>query len=101
MGEGRRTAASHVRRIVWTALAVDDLISIRTYIDQFNPSAAAHIAERLVTAADSLEEFADRGRATTERHRELLAIWPYIIRYRIEPERVVILRIRHGHQQRE
>lgn len=90
-----------MRRIVWAALAVDDLKSIRDYIGQFNPAAAARVAERLVTAADSLEEFADRGRAMTERHRELLAVWPYIIRYRIEPERVVILRIRHWHQSPE
>ncbi len=54
-----------------------------------------------MTAADSLEEFADRGRAADERHRELLAVWPYIIRYRIEAKRVVILRIRHGYQLRE
>ena len=51
-----------------------------------------------MTAADSLEEFAERGRAAGEQYRELLAVWPYIIRYRIDAERVVILRIRHGYQ---
>ena len=90
-----------MRRIAWTALAVDDLKSIRDYIVQFNPSAAARVAQSLVTAADSLEEFADRGRTVTQHHRELLAVWPYIIRYRIESERVVILRIRHGYQRQE
>ena len=88
-----------MRRIIWAALAVDDLKSIRDYIGQFNPAAAARVAERLVTTADSLEEFADRGRAAANSTRELLAVWPYIIRYRIEAERVVILRIRHGHRQ--
>jgi addiction module RelE/StbE family toxin len=87
-----------VRRIIWAPLAVDDLRSIRDYIGQFNPSAAARFADRLVATAESLAEFSDRGRPVSSKRRELVVVWPYIIRYRIEAERVVILRVRHGAQ---
>ena len=28
--------------------------------------------------------------------REMTTVWPYIVRYRVETDRVVVLRIRHG-----
>ena len=30
--------------------------------------------------------------------REMTTVWPYILRYRVEAERVIILRVRHGAQ---
>ena len=83
-------------RIVWTAEAVDNLDAIVSYIELFNPSAARRMAERLIALADSLADFPDRGRDAGEGRRELTVVPPYILRYRVEPERVVILRVRHG-----
>ena len=85
-----------MRRIIWSPLAVDDLRSIRDYIGQFNPSAAARLAARLIATAESLRDYSERGRKARGKQRELVVVWPYIIRYRIEDERVVILRVRHG-----
>jgi toxin ParE1/3/4 len=31
----------------------------------------------------------------------MTTVWPYILRYRVEEERVVILRIRHGARDEE
>ncbi|MEI9991821.1 MAG: type II toxin-antitoxin system RelE/ParE family toxin [Rhizomicrobium sp.] len=87
-----------MRRIIWSPLAVDDLRGIRDYIGQFNPSAAMRFAARLFETAESLAEFSERGRPIGGGRRELVIVWPYVIRYRVEPERVVILRIRHGAQ---
>ena len=87
-----------MRRIIWSPGAVDDLRNIRDYIEQFNPSAASGFAAKLVAAAESLADFSERGRPVDAKRRELLVVWPYIIRYRIETEQVVILRIRHGAQ---
>lgn len=100
MGHFSRIAASQVRRIVWAPLAVDDLRSIRDYIGQFNPSAASRFAARLIATAESLADFSERGRPASSKRRELVVVWPYVIRYRIEPERVVILRVRHGARRR-
>jgi plasmid stabilization system protein ParE len=32
------------------------------------------------------------------RLREMTTVWPYILRYRVDQDRVVILRVRHGAQ---
>ena len=90
-----------MRRIVWTEEAVANLDSIADYISAFNPAAADRLAARLIEIADSLAEFPDRGREAGESRREMTIVWPYIIRYRVEDDSVIILRIRHGAQDRE
>ena len=52
--------------------------------------------ERLIALADSLAEFSERGREAGDGRREMTIVPPYILRYRVEKDRVVILRIRHG-----
>ena len=83
-------------QVVWSEPAIADLIGIRAYIAQFNPYAAADMAARLLQAADGLEHFAHRGRPVGPGLRELAVIHPYVIRYRIEADRVLVLRVRHG-----
>ena len=59
------------------------------------------MAQRLQLAASSLAEFPMRGRPVG-RLRELVAVQPYIIRYRIIADgSVQIIRIRHGAQHQE
>lgn len=88
-------------RIVWTDDAVSNLEAIFTYIEAFNPAAARRLAERLRAQADRLAFFPHRGRDAGEGRREMTTIWPYILRYRVEEDRVIILRIRHGAQAEE
>jgi addiction module RelE/StbE family toxin len=85
-----------LRPVVWTEEAVAHLEAIVEYVEAFNPGAARRLGERLIEAADSLAEFPERGRDAGEGRREIVTVWPYILRYRVEPERVVILRVRHG-----
>lgn len=83
--------------VVWTRTALRGVWRAYDYIFQFNPQAAASMAEALFKAGDSLEHFPHRGRrvrGTTM--RELLTVSPYIIRYRIAGEEVLILRVRHS-----
>ena len=61
-----------------------------------NPAAARRTAARVVEAGNFLESFPERGRPIGRNLRELVSVWPYIIRYRLADERVVILRVRHG-----
>ncbi|MEH0195374.1 type II toxin-antitoxin system RelE/ParE family toxin [Caulobacter sp. CCNWLY153] len=86
-------------RVVWTAEAVDNLDSIFTYVASFNASAAARLAQRLHAAANSLDANPERGRPIPKGLRELAVIAPYLIRYRITENAVIILRIRHGMRQ--
>jgi addiction module RelE/StbE family toxin len=90
-----------LREIVWTDEAISHLEAIVAYIAAFNPSAADRLGWRLSEAADSLAEFSDRGRKALNGTREMTVVWPYVLRYRVEADRVVILRIRHGARKEE
>jgi len=85
-----------MRTVIWSGEARSNLVAIRSYIGSFNPMAARRFAARLVAAAESLDELAERGRPTGRGMRELTVVAPYIIRYRVHADRVIILRIRHG-----
>jgi plasmid stabilization system protein ParE len=69
------------------------------YIFEFNPRAAADMADALFAAGDGLVNFPHRGRLVPGTFmRELVGVRPYVIRYRIDvgADTVVILRIRHS-----
>lgn len=85
-----------MRKIVWTDEAISHLEAIVAYVAAFNPSAAARLGQRLLAVADSLAEFSERGRDAGDGRREMTTVWPYVLRYRIEGEAIIILRIRHG-----
>jgi toxin ParE1/3/4 len=84
-------------QVVWTEPALDGITRSYDYIFAFNPRAAAHMAEALFAAGDSLVQFPHRGRPVRgTAMRELVSVSPYIIRYRIDGDTVVILRVRHS-----
>ncbi len=87
--------------VVFAAPALADLLRVRTNIGQDNPAAANRVAVQLVAACDRLEYLPERGRpGLVPGTRELVALWPYVIVYRIAREEVQILRIWHGAQDR-
>lgn len=96
-----RASATELRKIVWTDDAIAHLEAIVAYISTFNPGAAQALGERLIAVADSLAEFSERGRDAGGGKREMTTVWPYVLRYRVEAERVIILRIRHGARNEE
>jgi plasmid stabilization system protein ParE len=55
------------------------------------------MADALFAAGDNLADFPHRGRPVRGTPmRELVTVSPYIIRYRIAGDTVIILRVRHG-----
>ena len=54
------------------------------------------LGDRPIAVADSLAEFPERGRDAGNGLREMTTVRPYVLRYRVETERVVILRVRHS-----
>jgi toxin ParE1/3/4 len=83
-------------RVVWSPSALREVARATEYLMDFNPRAAAHLAEGLVEAGDSLAQFPYRGRMVPKTDkRELVTAYPYIIRYRIIRDVVRILRVRH------
>jgi len=85
-----------LRRVVWSAEATDHLDAIAGYLEAFDPLAARRIAKRLIEVGESLCEFGERGRLAADGLREMTIVPPYILRYRVTRDEVVILQIRHG-----
>jgi toxin ParE1/3/4 len=84
-------------RVVWTKTALRGVWRAYDYIFDFNPPAARRMAVALLAAGDSLVNFPHRGRPVRGTNlRELVGVSPYIIRYRIERDAVIILRVRHS-----
>jgi plasmid stabilization system protein ParE len=98
---GQRRESSAARSLIRAC----DLIAVgaarsrarEDYLMDFNPKAAAELAEGLVLAGDGLAHFPHRGRRVPKTDmRERVTAHPYIIRYRIVRDDVVrILRVRH------
>ena len=83
-------------RVVWTVRALGGIAIAYEYIFGFNPRAAMQVAQGLLDAADSLANFPHRGRPVGKTGmRELVTSYPYVIRYRVTGDRVVIPRVRH------
>lgn len=82
--------------VAWTNSAIEDVAEIRAYIAQFNPSAAASVADSIIRAGDSLTLFPNRGRSIGAGRRELTTVQPYVIRYSVAGDLVFILRVRHS-----
>ncbi|MEG3087895.1 type II toxin-antitoxin system RelE/ParE family toxin [Sphingomonas sp. PB4P5] len=86
-------------KVVWSDAATDHLDFITSYIELFDVNAAAKIAERLWKIGESLSDFPQRGRPAGHGERELVNVRPYILRYTVEHDVVLILSIRHSAQQ--
>ena len=84
-------------KVVWAPNTVREIWRIHDYIAPFNPRAAADLAERLFEAGRSLASNPERGRPVLGKPwRELVIVYPYIVRYQIVGDTVRILRVRHG-----
>lgn len=89
-------AGAALNEVIWTDPALAHLRAIRAYIEQFNPRAARNVAASLKASGDSLAHFPHRGRPVPGTEiRELVSNYPYVIRYFIDGNRIVILRVRH------
>jgi addiction module RelE/StbE family toxin len=85
--------------VIWAPAALRDIAGIHRYIAAFNPAAATRLIERLISAGDSLDTNPRRGRPAGAQLRELTVVYPYIIRYRVAADQVIVLRVRHGRRQ--
>jgi toxin ParE1/3/4 len=86
--------------IRWSAIAIEDLKSIRAYIASDNPSAATRIALRIRDAVNNLERFPQMGRVgRVSGTRELVIPGTnYIAAYALGLDEVQILAVLHGKQ---
>lgn len=91
-------------RVVWRAAARDDRRRITAWLAERNPAAAIRVTRALLAAADSLAVLPEKGRpGRVPGTRELSAVPPYVIVYRVERDArlVRVLRVWHTAQDRE
>lgn len=84
-------------KVVWSRPAVDDVESVRRYIEFDDPRAAARVVLRLAGAVEHLAgaPFVGRpGRVANTRELVLVDV-PYIVAYRVVAGVVEVLRVLH------
>ena len=91
--------------IKWLPEALEDLKRLLAFIEPHSPQAAVRAVRTLITAAESLTDFPERGRPwdLETSFRELpvrFGARGYIIRYRIFEDRVFIARVWHELEER-
>ena len=93
--------------VLFTALAEEDLDQIEDYIAAQDPAAAARVRTAIVQQSLQLGNTPKKGMALAAPRSEQefgVRLWPvsryrnYLILFRIEPERIRVLRIVHAAQ---
>jgi len=89
----------------WAPEAVQDMVRLREFIGHENPGAATRAALRIREAAAVLRARPELGRAVEdEEFRDLVAPFgggAYVLRYRIDEDAVVVIRVWHSKEERE
>jgi plasmid stabilization system protein ParE len=94
-------------RHVYSPQALTDLKRLHDFIADKNPIAASRISKRLREGIGQLRQQPRMGRRVNQAPGQLApeeirdwVVGPYVVRYLILPEMVVILRIWHGREDR-
>lgn len=85
-------------KVVWSALAIDDLASIREYVSLDSPTAAKQLVSRIIALVENqlslMPEIGRMGRVFGTRELVVPGT-PYIVPYRVV-EAVEIIRVYHA-----
>jgi addiction module RelE/StbE family toxin len=83
-------------QVIWSPTALSQIEEIHDYIARDNPVAAIRMAELLHEAGRSLDSLPHRGRPVPGTRMRELIVRPYVVRYEVDGNRVLIVRVRHG-----
>lgn len=85
-------------RVRYTKASITDLASIGAYLREHNPTAARTIAEAIEQRVAGLADFPVKGPAIKRFGVRQLSVvpYPYRVYYRLRPEEILVLRIRHA-----
>lgn len=92
-------------KLIWEPGAVEDLSMLREFIQPHNGKAAVNAAQRIIQAANLLLDHPHLGHPMDDipAFNELFIPFGkrgYVLRYRIDEEKIIILRIWHGRENR-
>jgi plasmid stabilization system protein ParE len=90
--------------LIWSATAQADLIRLRQFIEPHNHEAARNAAQTIKKSAQLIQQHAGIGKRLDGRlDRELFVPFGhrgYVIRYCLDGEAIIILKIWHGLEER-
>jgi toxin ParE1/3/4 len=92
--------------IEWSQDALADLDRFSVFLEQQHPDLARDVAHEIITKVQVLSAFPRLGRplaGRTEYRQLVLQVLnaPYVFQYRFDGERLVMLRVFHGREQRD
>jgi plasmid stabilization system protein ParE len=94
-------------KLAFSREARGDLVRLRAFIAKHNPAAAERLARRLIQGIERRLRNSRLGRRVTvapdQMAPEEIRDWvvgEYVVRYLIADERIVVLRVWHGKEQR-
>lgn len=92
-------------QLIWDYGAIDDLSKIREFIEPHNKKAASNAAQQIAKAANFLLDNPYLGQPLENmpKFNELFIPFGqrgYVMRYRVENEKIIILRIWHARENR-
>jgi toxin ParE1/3/4 len=88
-------------RVIWSYVAVGNLIENSRYIAKENPDAARAVINDIYEAGNRIKEFPDKGRIVPEIGKsnvKEIFCRSYQIIYKIESRKITILTVRHMRQ---
>ena len=92
-------------KLIYSVEAVQDLVRLRQFIAEKNPSAAARIATELIARIEQLCQFPEMGRnvakAPTPNTIQDFVVGNFFVRYVHHTNAISILRIWHHFENRE
>lgn len=102
---GIQTVAQSID-IEWSPDALADLDRFSTFLQQHYPDLAPTVAQEIAAKTEVLSAFLRLGRPIAGRaeYRQLVLQVlnaPYVFQYRFDGERLIMLRIFHGREQRD
>lgn len=85
-------------QIRWTVEAVQDIESLRLYIEKDKPNAAKQVVHKIFSAAKTIALHPNIGRpGRTPNTREFIVTGtPFIVPYRVQKGTLELLRVLHG-----
>ena len=91
-------------KLIYAQEAVADLARLRAFIATHDPSSAQRIASDLVARIQHLRSFPEMGRGVPqapvrESVRDLF-VGRYVVRYMVQGQAVMVLRVWHHHESR-
>jgi plasmid stabilization system protein ParE len=90
--------------VVWLPVALKDLERHFDFLNEKNPGAASRASRAILNAGASLSKYPERGAAISRTNQRKLRVffgkYGYFLYYRIEQQKVFILRVHHGRENR-